>query len=183
MTTNRKPQIIHSEIVAKSRIFTVEQLKLRFTNGQEATFERMIGNEAVMVLPVTSNNEVLLVREYAAGLDSYEIGLLKGRIDEGESALKAAMREMQEEVGVAAKRLDYIRTFANAPHYSGARMHLYFAYDLFDSALPGDEVEPLEVCRVSITDIPTLFMHQEVNDARTLFALQIFLTQTQNNTD
>lgn len=181
MITKTKPEILDVRSVAQSRIFTVEQVTLRFANGQEAQFERMRGNEAVMVLPITQQNKAVLVREYAAGTDSYEIGLLKGKIDAGETPAQAAMREMQEEVGFASSKMEFVRTFVNAPQYSGAKMHLFFAFDLYESPLPGDEIEPLEVIQYSEKEIASLYSHAEVNDARTLFALHLYFSQTKQS--
>ncbi len=88
---NNKPQILSTEVVAQSRLFKIESLDLRFSNGVERTYERMkpSGRHAVLVVPVTAEGDLLLVREYAAGTDRYELGFPKGLIDPGESAVEA----------------------------------------------------------------------------------------------
>ena len=60
----------------------------------------------VAVVPMLDDDTVLLIREYAAGVHRYELGLVKGRIDAGETSLQAADRELKEEAGYGARSLD-----------------------------------------------------------------------------
>ena len=59
-----------------------------------------------MVVPMLDEETVLLVREYAAGMHRYELGLVKGRIDAGETPAQAADRELKEEAGYGARRIE-----------------------------------------------------------------------------
>ena len=83
-----KPEILKAEIVAESRLFKVESLHLKFSNGEERVYERMRGGNrgAVMVVPLYDAHTLLLVREYAAGTHSYQLGFPKGLIGPGENA-------------------------------------------------------------------------------------------------
>lgn len=84
------PQIKHREIVARSRLFKVERLDLTFSNGAERQFERMAGSGrgAVMIVPMLDDNTMVLIREYAAGTHTYELGFPKGLIDPGDPPLR-----------------------------------------------------------------------------------------------
>ena len=66
----------------------MERLDLEFANGERRRYERLHGrgHGAVIVVPMLDDDTVLLVREYAAGVHRYELGLVKGRIDAGETA-------------------------------------------------------------------------------------------------
>lgn len=79
----QKPQILHTELVAESRLFKVESVHLRFSNGVERVYERMRsgGRGAVMLVPMLDDDTLLLIREYSAGTHSYELGFPKGLID------------------------------------------------------------------------------------------------------
>ena len=102
-----KPKILDTRDVCQSRLFRIEEIDLRFSNGEERTFERLKGKAlgAVMIVPMIDDETFLLVREYAAGVDRYELGLPKGLLEEGEDVFEAANREMQEEVGYGARDL------------------------------------------------------------------------------
>lgn len=96
------------ETVARSRLFNVESVDLEFSNGVRRVYERMrpSDREAVMIVPVIGD-DLLLIREYAVGTESYELGFPKGLIDPGEGMLEAANRELMEEVGYGAKRFRF----------------------------------------------------------------------------
>lgn len=107
MAKRNPPEILAKQTVAQSKLFAVEALDLRFSNGVERTYERMkpSGRNAVMMVPVTAEGDILLVREYAAGTERYELGFPKGLIDAGESPAEAADRELKEEIGFGTHKL------------------------------------------------------------------------------
>ena len=100
---------------------------------------------AVMVVPLFDAHTLLLVREYAAGTHSYELGFPKGLIDPGEDAFEAGNRELMEEAGFGANSLTLLKQVSLAPGYFSSRMDILLARDLFPEQRVGDEPEPLEV--------------------------------------
>src|SRR3954462_13788137 len=97
----RKPPIIHSTKTAEgSHFLRVEVLDLEFSNGERRTYERLKGSGlgAVVIVPMRDEETVLLVREYGCGIDRYELGLPKGRLDRDETVEQGANRELKEEI-------------------------------------------------------------------------------------
>ena len=82
---------------------------------------------SALVVPLIDAQNLLLVREYAVGLERYELGFVKGRIDSGEGPHGAAQREMQEETGFAARELVQLASVALTPAYSKYRTFLFLA--------------------------------------------------------
>ncbi len=171
MTT--KPRILGLRELARSRLFRLEAVELEFANGNRRQFERVLGDvtDSVLVVPLTATGEVLLVREYAAGSESYELGLPKGIIEPGETALGAANREIQEEVGQAAEVLSLLGTLTLAPAYIRHRTHVVLARGLRPQRRPGDEPEPLEVIPWSLEGLDALFAREDFSEARSIAAL------------
>lgn len=167
------PKILDSRLVAPGDIFKVEQLDLRFANGEERTYERLKpgGLGAVIVVPILDDGQVLLLREYACGLHSYEIGLPKGRLEPGESFVEGANRELQEEAGFAARQLQVLSDLSLAPAYMSHKTTLVLARDLYPSRLPGDEPEAIETLTWSLDDLYGLAMRDDVSEARSIAAL------------
>ncbi len=151
----------------------MEKLSLKFSNGAERQFYRVIpnSNHAVMVIAMPDAETVLITREYGCGFHRYELGLPRGRIDEGEDILVAANRELQEEAGFAAGRLDYLRTLSLAPTYMAHEIHVVLARDLIASQLEGDEPEPIDVIPWKLAEIESLALHPEFTEGRALGAL------------
>ncbi|MBY6187847.1 ADP compounds hydrolase NudE [Marinobacter hydrocarbonoclasticus] len=179
MSKSVKPKILDARVVAQSRLFTVEQLDLCFSNGAQRQYERMRGANrgAVMVVPMLDPETMLLVREYAAGTHSYELGFPKGLIDPGEAMLDAANRELQEEIGYAARELTHLMQVSLAPGYFASRMEILLARDLFPSRLVGDEPEPLELVPWSINEIDKLLAQDDFSESRSISALFLAMKQ------
>jgi len=169
------PEILDRRMRDPSRMFQIEQVDLLFSNGQRRTFERMKtrGLGAVIIVPMLDDNTVLLVREYAAGLHQYEIGLPKGRLEADESILEAAQREMKEEIGYGATDLVEITRLSLAPGYMTHVSRVVLARGLYPEKLPGDEPEELEVVPWPIDDLFPITARDDCTEGRTIAALYI----------
>ncbi len=172
---SRLPKIHDRRELDPGKLFRIEQLDLEFSNGERRRYERLQskGLGAVIVVPMRDDDTVLLVREYAAGLHHYEIGLVKGRLEPGESILEAAQRELQEEAGFAARELTELTELSLAPGYMTHVTHVVLARDLYPSRLPGDEPEELEVVPWPIADLRELTARPDCTEGRTIAALYI----------
>jgi ADP-ribose diphosphatase len=175
-TSMRRLPRIHSRSNRDpGKLFTIEALDLEFPNGERRVYERLIsrGLGAVIVVPVQDDETVLLVREYAVGLHHYEIGLVKGRLEPGESILQGAQRELREEAGVAARDLQELTSLSLAPGYMTHMTHVVLARDLYPSRLEGDEPEELEVVPWPLARLDELTARPDCTEGRTIAALYI----------
>ena len=118
------PQIKKVTDLFGSRLFTIQSLELEFSNGQQALFERIKANagRAVMVAAVTTEREIMLVREYAAGTERYELQLPKGIVEPGESSEDAANRELEAAFLAEMVRADMVERFGNQAYTAGFRV-------------------------------------------------------------
>ncbi len=172
----RKPPIIHAKrLVEGSKFLKVEQLDLEFSNGERRTYERLrsSGLGAVIIVPMQDDATVLLVREYGAGIDRYELGLPKGRLDQDETVEQGANRELKEEVGYGARDLHILHTLSLSPTYMSAMTHVVLARDLYPERLVGDEPEELEVVPWKLSELHTLIARDDVTEGRSIAALYI----------
>lgn len=172
--TRRLPTI-HGITEHDAGPYRMERMDLEFSNGERRKYERLHGrgHGAVAVVPMLDADTVLLVREYAAGVHRYELGLVKGRIDAGESPLEAANRELMEEAGYGAHDLVVLRSLTLAPTYMSHATHLVLARDLYPKRLPGDEPEALELVPWKLADIGELILREEFSEGRSVAALFI----------
>lgn len=172
----KKPVIHTRQEVARSRLFRIEALDLTFPNGTRVEYERLVSggsNGGVLIVPMLDKDTVLLIREYAAGTEQYELVLPKGKIDNNESPLDAANRELSEEVGMAARRLTPLTAFTLAPGYMSHATHVVLAEDLYPETAEGDEPEPLEVVPWKMDSIFGLTQREDCSEARTIAALYL----------
>lgn len=169
------PEILSCNEVAKSRLITVEEIELKFSNGELRTYEKIKGGGrgAVLVVPMLDDDTMVLIREYSAGTHSYQLGFPKGLIDAGETPKNAANRELQEEIGMAATDLTYLRQVSLAPAFFNATMDLFLAKGLYASALVGDEPEPLQIVLWKLSEYQELLAQTDFTEARSISALML----------
>lgn len=167
------PKILATRAAGTSPFARSEELDLEFGNGARRTYVRAVGGGpgAALIVPMLDADTVLLVSEYAAGLEHYELGLPKGRLDVGETPEEGANRELKEEAGYGARSLTVIGQLALAPAYMTHRAHVVLARDLYPEKLEGDEPEPPAPQPWPLTEIHQLLARDDVSDGRSLAAL------------
>ncbi|MFW2438793.1 MAG: ADP compounds hydrolase NudE [Arenicellales bacterium] len=167
-----KPEILSVTSVARSRLFHIEQVDLRFSNGREVRFERLQSDSAgsVLIVPV-DGDELVLIREYAVGTERYELSFPKGSVDDGEEPQDAACRELQEEIGMASSHTRLLRRIIVSPAYINRPIWIMLATDLSVAPLPGDEPEELEQLRWPVNRMWELLEREDFNDGVNQLAL------------
>lgn len=171
----KKPEILHRSMVAKSRLFRIESFDLRFSNGQERTYERLVpgGGGAVMMVALLDDQTVALIREYGGGIEDYTLTLPKGAIDSGESMKEACHRELQEEIGYGAREFIYLKKLSLSPSYMSGGIDVILVRDLYESRLEGDEPEPLELVPWPLDKLHELYSNDEFTEGRAIGALSL----------
>ncbi|MGH8437971.1 MAG: ADP compounds hydrolase NudE [Pseudomonas sp.] len=173
----QKPTVLSREIVASSRLFRVEAVQLRFANGNERTYERLVGRGngygAVMVVAMLDAEHAVLVEEYCGGTDEYELSLPKGLIEPGEDVLAAADRELKEEAGFGARQLEHLTELSLSPGYMSQKIQVVLATDLYEERLEGDEPEPMRVDKINLRELSALAQHPQFSEGRALAALYL----------
>lgn len=181
MNTKPKPEILSISNTAKTHIFEIQSVNLKFSNGELRTYERFKPNNrcSVMILPI-ENNKLIMVEEYAVGTERYELGFPKGLIDPNETPEQSANRELKEEIGLGANQLIHLRTIITNPNYMNSPMHIFIATDFYPCKLEGDEPEPLTIVRYPLNKIDDLIQRTDFIEAKNLvalYALRDFLKQ------
>lgn len=163
-------ELIKSEVIYPGRAFTIRRDHLRLPDGRTTKFDIVEHHGSVVLLPVDANGNLIFVRQYrhAAGLDLLE--LPAGTLDEGEKPEDCARREIREETGMAAGKLEDIGGFYLAPGYSTEYMYVYLATDLRYDPLEADADEFLQIERIPIQRALEMAQKGEIPDAKSLAA-------------
>ena len=117
------------------------------------------------------------VRQYRHAAGKMMLELPAGTLEAGEDPRDCALRELQEEIDMGARKMRQLGSFFLAPGYSTEFMYIFLATDLYPSSLPEDENEFLIVEKIPVTEAYALARAGEIDDGKTLAAL--FLAQPQ----
>ena len=164
-------QLLRSEIVYPGRAFTIRRDTLRLPDGHETKLDIVEHVGSVVILPLDSDGCLLFVRQYrhASGLDLLE--LPAGTLNKGEKPEECAHREVREETGMAAGKMEPLGGFYLAPGYSTEYMHVFLATDLRHDPLEADADEFLTLERIPVADALAMCGRGEIPDAKTLAAV------------
>ncbi len=168
-------ELLKSETILEGRAFRIRRDHLRTPDGRITKYEIVEHTGSVVMLPIDADGNLLFVRQYrhAAGQDLLE--LPAGTRDGDEPYEVCAAREMREETGMAAGRLERVADFYLAPGYSTEFMAVFVATDLRPDPLEADADEFLQLERIPVRRALEMAMHGEVPDAKSLAAL--FMSQ------
>jgi 8-oxo-dGTP pyrophosphatase MutT (NUDIX family) len=160
------------------RLLHVAVGTFRGPDGQ--TFEREVVHHpgAVAVVPLVDDERVILVRQYRAPLDAWLLEIPAGVLDvEGEPPERAAARELAEEVGRRAGRLEPLCSFHNSAGWCDERVQIYLATDieLDSTSRQGIEEEHMTIEEIALGDVDDLIARGELTDAKSIIGLGLTL--------
>lgn len=167
------PKRLGERKLFESRIFCIKEVDLGFSSGKRKSYEFLDWGNSVMAVALLDTKTLLLVREYHAAVGEYQLGLCKGALDKGKNPKEVMNKELQEEIGYKAKRLDQLAIFTSSPGYSTQKTHIFLARDLIKSKLKGDEEEELEVATYPFERFEELIDRGELTEARMIAALYL----------
>ncbi len=164
------------ELVRREQLYQGERLTLRRDTwrspaGRTHAFEVIDSVDAVVIVAVDADGEVLLVRQHRAGPERELLECPAGGIDAGEMPLECAQRELREETGYAADYLQELGSFWTVPGFATERMYAFLAMGLREDPLPPDEDESLSLERMPLGEALALARTGGLADAKTIAAL------------
>jgi ADP-ribose diphosphatase len=153
----------HIPLAYQGRWFSVATT----TAGEEV----VLAADEALIVPLTSKGEVLLTLEPSAAFGEPTLVLPGGVVEAGEPPVETANRELQEEIGYKAERLDFLGELRPFSKYLTVRSFVFLARDLIPSKLAGDEDYQVGIERVLLSDFESLIANGRLHDARVIAAL------------
>lgn len=160
--------------IFRGRVIRLVERDLRLPNGRRTTFSVVEHPGAVAIVPVFGNGDVMLLRQFrpSIGAELYEIPA--GTLEEGESPLETARREIVEETGHRAGKWSKIAEFYTAPGFCTELMHVFVARDLVPAEAEGDADEVIRPVRVPFRRALDLVRRRKVRDAKSIAGLLMY---------
>jgi ADP-ribose pyrophosphatase len=167
---------MEEQTLATRKIFEGRRINLRvdtvvLPSGRETTREIAHYPNSVGIVPLDENKNVILVRQYRHAVGKMLLEIPAGGMEAGESPLQSALRELEEETGYTAAKMEQIGGIYAAPGYSTEFLHLYLATELKPGPSRNDEDEAIEVVPVPLNDIPQMIRSGELCDGKSVVGL------------
>jgi len=163
--------VIDSRIIYGGKKATLRLDTIELTGGKTSIREIVEHPGVVAVVPIDTDGNVVLVRQYRLAAESVLVEIPAGVMDPGETPEVAAQRELAEEIGMRAGRLTPLCGFFASPGISTEFIHLFLGEDLAPAEGEADEDEDIVVHRVALSDALVLIGTGEICDAKTVTGL------------
>ncbi len=162
------PEFLDSETVFEGRLYDLRLDTLRGPEGHTFRREMVYHPGAVCMVPLDADGRLLLVEQYRHGARKRLLEIPAGTLEPGEDPGETAAREMREEVGMRAGRVEPLGGFWIAPSWATEYLHLYLCTELTPDPLPGDEDEDIEVVRLSREEALAAIDEGRIIDAKSI---------------
>jgi len=166
-------ETISSETSYQGKVFDVRRDQIRLPNGKSVSLDIVEHPGAVTLVPIDEQGQVWFVRQYRYAAQVELLELPAGSLDKGESPQACALREVREEIGMAAGQLQKVGEFFLAPGYSTEYMYVYLATNLRPDPLEADADEFLTVESVPADQAYKMAESGQIQDGKTLAALYL----------
>jgi ADP-ribose pyrophosphatase len=163
-----------SDDIVIGRRLRVEQRRLARRDGRIELRDMVVHPGSVVLLPVLDDGCLVLIRNRRFAVERTLLELPAGTCEQDEEPSLCALRELEEETGFVAGRLEPLLAFYPSPGSSSERMHVFVARALHKTAQQLDQSEQIEVQPMSLSDVLASIRANEIEDAKTIAAVLYF---------
>jgi ADP-ribose pyrophosphatase len=175
VTAQPKPpsaeRVVASRRIHEGRIVRLREDTVELEDGRTALREVVEHDDVVGIVPLDSEGNVILVRQFRLPANEVLLEIPAGGVDMGESAEEAAQRELQEETGYRAAQLDRLAGFFVSPGYCTEFIHVFLATDLSESVIAADDDENIALERMPLAQAVQLIHRGQIKDGKSIVGL------------
>jgi ADP-ribose diphosphatase len=164
-------RVLSSKTLYNGRVIRLKLDRVIEPGGVEVTREIVEHHGSVVVIPRLPNGRIVLVRQFRYATKKHLWELVAGSMEDGESVIRAARRELEEETGYRAGSLKRLFSFYPSPGILTEQMHLVEAWDLTLAKANLEDDERIEVAEFSKIKIDKLLREKKITDGKTLVGL------------
>lgn len=164
-------QLLDSEKIFKGSIFEIDRDRLREADGAEIVREVVRHQGGAGALPLFADGRVALVRQYRHPARAELLEIPAGKLEAGEAPEECAARELEQEIGWRAGRLEKLCEFYPTPGFCEEKLYVYLATDLQPAAQQLDEDEVIEIVYLPLEEAWQQVRRGEIVDSKTIIAL------------
>lgn len=161
-------KVVSTKTVYKSKFFKVEEQEIVLSNKKKLSYSIVKRDPVVVVIPITSDNEIFLVSQYRTLHRKQTLEAVAGHVDKGETPLEAAKRELKEEAGIEAMHWEEIAKMDVSGSIVQAEAHVFLARDLKIGEASPDDEEDITLIKLPLEDAVKKVLSQEISTASSM---------------
>lgn len=171
-----KPETLASETIYIGKVFDIRVDKVR-EGDVEYQRDIVVHPGSVVIVPVFEDGTVALARQYRHAAGKTMLELAAGTLEPSEDALTGAARELEEEIGVRAGKIEKLCEFYVSPGFLTEKMHVFLATELTEVGQKLEDDEILTVERCTFAALNEKIRNGEIEDAKTIVGIMFAETR------
>ena len=168
-------ETLSSKIAFNGEILNVRVDEIRLPGGRKSTREIIEHSDAVAVVPIDRNGNMILVRQYRRGAGKDLLEIPAGCVEPGENPEETVKRELQEEIGYLPNKITSMGGFYASPGYNTEYLYLYLATELVPAKLHAEDTDSIEVVPVPIKSITDYIKSGKICDAKSIAGILYYM--------
>ncbi len=164
-------EIVKKERIFKGKLLSVYRRIVKHDNGTLWERETASYNGNAVAIVAIEGNEVVLIKQFRPSVEETLIEIPAGRIDENETPMHAAVRELEEETGLRAVNIKKITEFYTSPGFTDEKIYLFYADKFEKGSVHLDEGEVLRIFRLPVDEIKDYLFSGKIKDGKTYIGL------------
>lgn len=170
-----------SEILFTGKVFDLHVDEITYDSGNKGIREVAVHPGGAVVVPITNDNKIIFVKQFRYPFLKYMLEMPAGKLNKGEDPYLCAVRELEEETGFKAEKVERLGAIATTPGFCTEILHLYIATGLTPGNHNREEGElTMEVYEYSIEEVERLISEGELYDAKSICAFFMAYKKLQN---
>lgn len=164
-------RLIRREIVYKGKVFDVAEDTIQVKGNTITKWDLVLHNGATAIVPITEEGEVILVRQYRNASNTEVLEIPAGKLEKGEDPLSCARRELQEETGYCAGRIEKLCAMFSAIGFSDQKLHLFIATELTPGQQNLDDDEMITIEKYPLNRAREMIFEGKIEDSKTIIGI------------
>jgi ADP-ribose pyrophosphatase len=157
--------------IYQGNIINIESLTVTLPDGKEATRDMVSHPGASVIIPLNENGELYMVRQYRKPIEKVSLEIPAGKLDKGEDPAVCAERELKEETGLSADRIEHLMSVHSTPGFCNEVLHIYLATGLKEGEQCSDEDEFITCEKIPVNELVNMVKSGEITDAKTIIGI------------
>jgi ADP-ribose pyrophosphatase len=164
-----------SEKIFNGVVFDVKVDQIEYNSGNSGIREVVVHNGGAVVVPITDNGKIILVKQYRYPFDEWVIELPAGKLEKNEDPLVCATRELTEETGYSSDSINFLGRIYTSPGFSSEILYIYSAANLKAGNHNREEGEQgMEIYELTLEEINEMISEGKIVDAKTISGIHFY---------
>lgn len=176
--------MINYNEISRRTVYNGKRVKVeevRYKNGNMEIYrEHVIPGDSVVILPITDDGYIIMIKEPRTAIDNIVFGLPAGQLEKDEEPEIGAKRELQEETGYIAGNIEVMRSFYPSCGYSSEKITIFLATNLKMGKRHLDDTEDIEVVKIKLESAKKMLDEGKISTASSTIALFHYFCYVKN---